>query len=58
MVRLSPVCRCGKVTINTDCLCDKCKDIILRKALDEEKQMTTRLFDSCFKEVDVDGESN
>ena len=44
-----PVCRCGKVTVNTDAHCDGCKQRLLEIALEDEKRMTTRLFDSCFR---------
>ena len=45
------ICKlCGGRTINTDCFCDKCKDLFLKRVLEDEKRMTTRLFDSCFKE--------
>ncbi|GAG52518.1 unnamed protein product, partial [marine sediment metagenome] len=40
---MPPVCKCGKTTINTDCHCNDCKDRILDKALDEEKQNTVTL---------------
>jgi len=49
---MSPVCRCGNKTVNTDAHCDDCKKLILKKALDEERQMTVHLFDSCFRGYD------
>jgi len=45
---MSPVCKCGKTTINTDAHCDDCKQKILKKALEEEKQMTIHLHNNCF----------
>lgn len=52
MVRMSPVCKCGKPTINTDAHCDSCKELILEKALDEEKQNTIILCNSLNKGID------
>jgi len=42
------LCKCGNTTINTDAHCDVCKEKILEKALDEERQMTVHLYDNCF----------
>jgi len=43
---MSPVCKCGKTTINTDAHCDDCK------ALEAEKQFTITLCNSLNKGVD------
>ena len=50
VVRMSPRCKCGNKTLNTDAHCDSCKDRILEKALIEEKRMTIHLHTNCFKE--------
>ena len=51
---MSPVCRCGNKTVKTEAHCDDCKkkEVELKKALDEKRQMTVHLFDSCFRGYD------
>lgn len=45
-----PLCKCGKVTQNTDCHCDDCK------ALEAEKQNTIILCGSLNKSLNKGGE--